>query len=188
MIDANGTVAPEGYQFTPGQGAGSAQASLIWKPGCNIFQDNIFSNDYTFRFRTADDRCRNIKGDTVTINLNVKDVNGDNEKFLPPNIITPNDDGCNDYFAMEGFESDLHSGACAGVVSPHLPNDNCIGKFTSIRIYNRWGKQVFLSTQRNFKWHATNEAAGVYFYTIVYSHPENKTEQTEYKGSISVRF
>jgi hypothetical protein len=188
LIDAEGTVPPEGYQFTPAEGEGEIQTTFTWAPDCGIFVNDIYKNDYVFKFRTTDDRCQNAKADTVLLNVSIKDVDAATGEFVPPNIITPNDDGCNDYFALEGFDPEHAASECGVFVNPNLPNDNCTGRFASIRIYNRWGKEVFTSTQRNFRWTAENEAAGVYFYTIVYSHPENKNHQSEFKGTITVRF
>ena len=189
MVDADGTVPPTGFVFTAGEGSGSAQSTLKWLPDCSIFQDNIFENQYTFTFRTFDNRCQNIKGDTVILDLTVKDVDGSDLTFIPPNVVTPNGDGCNDFFAMEGFEYEAPSSTdCSTYVIPNLPFDNCIGRFSSIRIYNRWGKQVYESTQRHFRWDASGEAAGVYFYTILYMNPLVEEASREYKGTISVRY
>jgi hypothetical protein len=62
-----------------------------------------------------------------------------------------------------------------------LPRDNCTGHFEGITIYNRWGRQVYKSTDRDFKWYADGESAGEYYYLIKYS-------DREYKGIISVAF
>lgn len=62
-----------------------------------------------------------------------------------------------------------------------LPLDNCVGEFVSIRIYNRWGRQVFESTNRNFKWFGEGLPNGVYFYLVQYTHKE-------YRGSVTLRF
>ena len=43
-------------------------------------------------------------GDTVAIGITIRDVDSDIGSFNPPNIITPNGDNCNDYFAMEGVD------------------------------------------------------------------------------------
>jgi hypothetical protein len=177
LIQASGSVEPVGYQFTPGEGEGSAQGTFTWVPECSVFENGVYENDYTFRFRTIDNRCFNAMADTVEVAMTIKDIDGSDTEFLPPNFITPNADGCNDFFGME----DLEDTACGEMHIPKLPKDNCIGKFASIRIYNRWGKQVFHSTKRNFRWHAEAEAAGVYFYTMQYTN-------TEYKGSVTVMY
>jgi hypothetical protein len=48
-------------------------------------------------------------------------------------------------------------------------------------VFNRWGKKIFESGQRNFRWYPTNEGAGVYYYTLKYS-------DKEYKGIITLRY
>lgn len=50
-----------------------------------------------------------------------------------PNTFTPNDDGLNDYFKVEGIG---------------------IGKF-NLEIFNRWGELVFASTDMNHSWDGT---------------------------------
>ena len=61
-----------------------------------------------------------------------------------------------------------------------LPPDNCVGQFQNVRIYNRWGKSVFESLDRNFRWDGGVESAGVYYYFIQYTN-------REYKGTVSLR-
>jgi hypothetical protein len=181
LINADGNVPPTGYEFAPAEGDGSASTTFVWNPDCSIFEKNgEYQNNYTFTFRTYDDRCFNIKGDTVEYKLTIKDVDGSDGEFIPPNIVTANGDGCNDFFAMEELE-DL--GSCNGnpeVIQPHLPKDNCIGRFVEVLIYNRWGGEVYRSERRNFRWYPHDEAAGVYFYTLKFSHKE-------YKGTIHLR-
>ena len=43
------------------------------------------------------------------------------------------------------------------------------------------GNQVFESADRNFRWYAKGEAAGVYYYLVKYTHKE-------YKGALSIRY
>jgi hypothetical protein len=62
-----------------------------------------------------------------------------------------------------------------------LPRDNCAGVFEGIVILNRWGKSVFESRSRDFRWYAEGEASGMYFYHLKYS---NKA----YKGIITLAF
>ncbi|MBN8651574.1 MAG: gliding motility-associated C-terminal domain-containing protein [Cytophagales bacterium] len=178
LIEANGNVTPEGYEFTPVQSVGPVQTIFTWTPDCSVFRDNVYENDYVFMFRVSDNRCFNTKADTVTINIKLKDIVGFGTEFFPPNVFTPNNDGHNDYFAVEGidpFSSNPNPDATVA-----FPPDNCQGQFESVKIFNRWGNPVFESTERKFRWYAPNQAAGVYYYVIKFT---NK----EYRGSLSVR-
>ncbi len=183
LIEAKGNVPPEGYVFTPREGKGKVETVFSWAPDCSLFRSDVFENSYTFKFRVSDDRCFNAKADTVSLTVVLKDVESDDSEFLPPNVFTPNGDGCNDYFALEGIE------ICPFNPDPQtnpdevvsFPPDNCFRRFESVRIYNRWGNPVFESTERKFRWYAPDTAAGVYYYFI-------KFNDKEYKGSVSVRY
>lgn len=182
LLGADGDYGPlEGYTFQAVAGNSPVHSNWSWTPDCSIFQNDIFENHYTLTFRLADDKCYNGKADTVRVNLVIKDVDGSDTAFLPPNVITPNGDDCNDYFAVEGISPT----SCNPEAEPDrlvsLPKDNCVNAFESVRIYNRWGKQVFESSERTFRWYALNESAGVYYYYIQFT---NK----QYRGSLSVRY
>jgi hypothetical protein len=183
LIDARGTVPPQGYVFTPGEGEGAAETTFSWLPDCSIFRDDVYTNEYQFTFRVYDSRCFNVLADTVAVDITIKDVESDLNDFLPPNIITPNDDNCNDYFAMEGIDP-IPAGDCMtldpdGII--RLPKDNCIRHFESVRVYNRWGELVFESNDREFRWYAKGNPNGVYYYVLKFS-------DKEFKSSITVRF
>ncbi|MBN8577865.1 MAG: gliding motility-associated C-terminal domain-containing protein [Cytophagales bacterium] len=183
LIDKGGNVAPSGYEFTPATNKGTVQTTFSWTPGCEVFQNGVFQNEYFFTFRLADDRCYAEKADTVTVYLKLNDAVGHEKEFMPPNVFTPNDDGCNDYFAVEGigpcsYNSDPAQNPDAWVA---FPPDNCQARFESVKIFNRWGNRVFESSDRKFRWYAPNQPAGVYYYVIKFT---NK----EYRGSLSVRF
>jgi hypothetical protein len=183
LLEAKGNVTPEGFTFTSAEGRGRVESVLAWSPDCSVFKNDVYENTYTFKFRVADDRCFAIKADTATLTLHLKDVDNASRAFLPPNVFTPNGDGCNDYFALEGIEPcpynpdpDYNPDAFIS-----LPPDNCVRRFESIHIYNRWGNEVFRSYDRKFRWYAPDAAAGVYYYLIKYT-------DREYKSSLSVRF
>lgn len=175
LVSATGTVEPQGYIFAPAENRGSVPGVFTWNPECNIFENGIYENDYVFTFRVTDDRCFNQKGDTLAVNIKLKDVDGSDTEFLPPNIITPNADNKNDFFAM--VKRDETTGELINI----LPLDNCTGQFKGINIFNRWGRSVFESSSREFKWYVQNEAAGIYYYQLKYS-------DKEYKGAITVSF
>ncbi|MBO0357470.1 gliding motility-associated C-terminal domain-containing protein [Hymenobacter sp. BT186] len=59
----------------------------------------------------------------------------------PPNIITPNHDDKNDYFKLLG------------------PLQGA-----ELRVFNRWGKEVFHSRQYDNTWQADSQPAGIYYY------------------------
>lgn len=182
LLHAEGSVEPTGYTFTPVHRNGSAETTFIWHPDCSIFQNKVYENNYTFTFSMIDKHCITPEGDTVTIAMTIKDVDGTDSEFSPRNFISPNDDGYNDYFAMEGTVPDPKGGDATdidGIV--HFPKDNCDGKFEQIRICNRWGRELFKSDERDFRWYAQDAAVGVYYYFLKFSHKE-------YKGTITVRF
>lgn len=181
LIEATGNVAPEGYGFTTAQNVSPVQATFTWSPDCSVFRDGIYENDYVFTFRVIDNRCFNTKADTVTVNIKLKDIVGYGKEFLPPNVFTPNNDGFNDYFAVEGIDPTISNPDQNPDAEIAFPPDNCQGRFESVKIFNRWGNPVFTSFDRKFRWYAPNQPAGVYYYQIKFT---NK----EYRGSLSVRF
>ncbi len=79
-----------------------------------------------------------------------------------PNVFTPNNDGMNDIFTVE----------IAGKLY----------RCTNMRVYNRWGQLLFVSTGNNTKWDGYSNVgvavpAGTYFYTI-------EVAGMEYKGTL----
>jgi hypothetical protein len=156
LIEATGDTQPEGYVFAPGEGKGTAQTTFSWNPECSIFSNGVYENNYSFVFRIFDDRCFNAMGDTVQVDMVIRDVD-------------------EEFFAMVKYIEET------GEFVDILPKDNCQGHFESIRIYNRWGRQVFESLSRDFRWIPHDEASGVYYYLLKFS---NK----EYRGSVTIRF
>ncbi len=75
-----------------------------------------------------------------------------------PNVFTPNSDGVNDYFYGTGKNIETFE----------------------IRIYNRWGKKVFTSLNKNTKWDGRSNGIecpeGVYYWSATYKDFQNKTQ------------
>jgi CHU_C Type IX secretion signal domain len=173
LIDIGGDQVPEGWAFQGVEGPSVLTSLFRWSPQCSIFSGDVFEHDFYFDFRYSDDRCLTAVVDTVRVNVKVKDVESGNFLADPANVFTPNDDGFNDYYSMERRDA-------TGTLTNILPPDNCRGVFENIRIYNRWGKTVFISSDRNFRWLGLDEAAGVYFYHV-------KFTNREFKGTVSLR-
>lgn len=173
LVEQSGNVEPAGFVFEPQNMTSPLAAKFTWEPDCSVFEDSIYENVYNFKFVLRDDRCYTEKGDTVTLLITVKDVDGSDNEFIPPNVFTPNGDDKNRYFAM------VKEDPVTGELIDILPKDNCIGEFRNIRIYNRWGRRVYESSDRDFRWYGKDMPSGVYYYLITYSHKQ-------YKGMVSI--
>jgi gliding motility-associated-like protein len=88
--------------------------------------------------------------------------------FIIPNVFTPNGDGKNDYFAVDGV-------------------DNYPG--SKLVVYNRWGMKVFEHDSYNSGdyWDGKNQPDGVYYY-VLYQKKRIKgnIEYIEHSGSITI--
>jgi gliding motility-associated-like protein len=83
------------------------------------------------------DQC--LYTDSLVIDINSIDCD-----VFAPNVVTPNGDGINDFFRINGLEN--------------FPN-------SSLFVYNRWGKQIFTSSNYNNDW-MPSQNAGTYFYIL----------------------
>jgi hypothetical protein len=173
-----GTIPPTDYSFANATGLHYVETMFTWDPTCSIFKDGSYDNLYTFKFIVTNNHCKTPLYDTASVRLRIKDVPPDDKNFEPANVITTYPDHCNDFFAIDGFESEP---PCEGQArqAPVPPIENCTNQFERVKIYDRWGKLVFESTDRNFRWYALNASAGVYYYLIKYT-------MKEYKSSLTV--
>jgi hypothetical protein len=173
LLAVNGTRDIDGFEFAPVEGFQTVSSILTWTPDCNNL-DNLDPGNYRFTFTLSDNHCPNPLVDTLSFDVIVNDIENIASEFLPPNVFTPgNGDEVNEYFGMFDFVN--------GQEVNILPTDNCEGVFQNVEIFNRWGKEVYSSKDREFKWFGKGEPAGVYFYQIKYSH-------ITYKGSVSILF
>jgi len=86
--------------------------------------------------------CTDIRIITVTVDIPCAD-------FTVPNVFTPNNDSRNDEFVIKTKDLDKYS----------------------IIIYDRWGKEIYKSTDSTVYWGGLNESGfkapdGVYYYII----------------------
>jgi gliding motility-associated-like protein len=104
---------------------------------CRIIEGGELTNTAVVSAAEADsDTTNNRAVSTIT-------VQGLDLYF--PNTITPNGDGKNDKFIIGGLEK--------------YPGSR-------IRIYNRWGSEVYRSEGYNNDWDGGNLTSGVYFYVL----------------------
>ncbi|QIX60943.1 gliding motility-associated C-terminal domain-containing protein [Hymenobacter sp. BT18] len=149
-------LAAAGMQFTARSAGGQATGSFRWTPACTL----PLGREYAVVFALQEGACRpQPREQTVRFAV----ANPDETAFTPPNIFTPNQDGRNDFFEL-----------------PTLPPDYCAQRFAGIQIFNRWGKPVYESGSRSFRWDGGGLPAGVYFYLIRY------TNQRQYKGYVTI--
>jgi hypothetical protein len=74
---------------------------------------------------------------------------------LLPNAISPNGDGLN-----EGF----------------LPLFPCPPSAYHLRVFNRWGQEIFSSTDPALPWAPDTDALGAYFYTLSFTGMESRRQ------------
>jgi gliding motility-associated-like protein len=104
-----------------------------------------FTGTDQFVYEICDVECpENCSQTTVTITVNPPDC-------TYPNVITPNRDGDNDEFWVDCMENNA------------FPE-------SVIRIFNRWGDEIYFAEPYNNDWQGTHEdkplPAGTYFYLI----------------------
>ncbi len=173
LQNATGNVQPTGFQFSGATGSESIESLFTWKPGCEVFSNGVWENNYTFRFRVNDDRCFSSSASSLDVNIILKDPDSNAERLTLPNVVTPNGDGLNEFFAVDDED---------GLVRPvvNLPLDNCNTEFEGVVILNRWGKTVYRTRDRFFKWYPRPEDAGVYYYVVNFN-------TATYKGVLTVQ-
>jgi gliding motility-associated-like protein len=159
--------------FTPKEGRGRFTTDFIWKPDCRFIKINGQSDEFLIDviLQEKGNTC-NVADAQMTLKINLKDAFSNVDNFLPANAFTPNGDGTNDFFEMENLPA-------VADFNRILPVDNCLYRYNGIKIYNRWGKEVFESKDRNFKWDGSGLPAGVYFYVIDYT-------TRRFKGTVSI--
>lgn len=106
-----------------------------------IFIDWLEEGEFVLTVQETD--ANGCMGKPYTLNIEVI-------PFIPPNVITPNNDQLNDEWVLDEIE--------------FFPENE-------IKIFNRWGKLVFESKNYQNNWQADTSDNGVYFYQI-YLHPK----------------
>lgn len=149
-----------GMQFEEKTGRSPLQSPFAWTPGCETLGGRS-ERTFVMNFTVNDNSCITENAKTTAVTFVVRDrvVNGEP---MIPNVFTPNGDGKNDFFTVTD-----------------LPADNCSNQFKRVEIVNRWGRTVFSSTDRRFRWDGEGYPSGQYFYRIEYTN-------RQYKGPVTL--
>ncbi len=133
--------------FSSTEGPGNAVGDFAWAPGCADISPEPYAIDFILNSKSC--QKHNQVRSTVIFNITTPSL-GDIEPV--PNIITPNGDGLNDVWDIRDLD------------------DPCLTNFKAV-IYDRWGKEVFVTENPAFLWDAKysngNVAEpGTYYRTI----------------------
>ena len=149
-------LASVGMRFEARNGIGVATGIFDWDVSCaaaNLHRDLIVT------FQLIDATCKPLP-QVQRVRLQVRSPDSLAVKLY--NIITPNHDGRNDEFRL-----------------PDLPPNFCDAQFTNIKIFTRWGQQVFNSPDRDFRWPGQG-SSGIYYYYVTY------TDGRKFRGWLEV--
>jgi gliding motility-associated-like protein len=136
--NSSGVKAIYNWFFGDGSNAQTEQSSITHEykePGTYSVILNIGSDGCSFK-------------DTVSFTF---------EKVFVPNLVTPNDDGHNDFYEIKGMSKDW-----------------------TFEVYNRWGKALFKSSDYHNEWSGVELSDGVYYYLII------SPNETRCKGWVQV--
>jgi gliding motility-associated-like protein len=164
LLSATGqgfNLADVGMRFTAPAGTpGQANGTFTWLPTCDgVSVTNGQARELVVTFQLQENTCR-PQPQVRTVRFAVAQPVA--KEFLPPNIITPNGDDKNQFFTLAD-----------------LPPDFCDARFGGVKIFSRWGRQVYESDSRSFRW-AGDGVGGTYYYLITY------TNGQRYKGWVEV--
>lgn len=141
------------YEWQDAKGAGGELNSLLKLiPDCSVFRNEAGEVRTVFYFSVQDSPCYAQMTDTLVLQVTLREKEPSFSDITFPNVFTPNGDGINDRFKING-----------------LPEDACNNKLEAIRILNRWGRILYETTDRHFSWDGDGLPAGVYFYELSYT-------------------
>jgi hypothetical protein len=159
-VNGSNDIAAYGLKQKMNKSANYILSSLIFNPTCevlgkaNFLKVAIVGDEYY---------CNSHFYDTIVYQYFIYDAPYSADSLHLVNIFTPNGDGFNDNFVLNG-----------------LPPDRCGDNFLSAIIVNRWGVKVFETNDRRINWSGAGANDGVYFF-------ESKYQKSNYKGTVELR-
>ncbi len=143
---------PDSMLITATGIGGVGSLSYAWSNGSQGFSTYVSMNTFANYTVTVTDDCGRSASDIATISL-ICDV-------VIPNVFSPNGDGHNDLFVIDGIEYTSNT----------------------VRIYNRWGQLVFESSNYRNQWNGGDLPDGTYFYEVVLQHKKDDP----YTGHVTI--
>ncbi len=131
-------------------GVGSLQYS--WSTGDLGYSTHVPMNVFDNYTVTVTDDCGRSASDVATISL-ICDV-------IVPNVFSPNGDGYNDLFVIEGIQYTSNT----------------------VRVFNRWGQLVYESSNYRNQWNGGDLPDGTYFYEVVLQYKKDDP----YTGHVTI--
>ena len=149
-------LASVGMRFDAQNGTGVASGTFRWDVSCSTVN---LHRDLIVTFQLVDATCLPLP-QLQRVRLQVASPDTTAVKLY--NVITPNNDHYNDEFKL-----------------PDLPPNFCDAQFANLRVFSRWGQQVFESKDREFHWPGQG-SSGLYYYYVTY------TDGRKYRGWLEV--
>lgn len=115
---------------------GFGDLSPLWEDGVSGLVNwvpGLENGDYTI---TVTDECNQSVSSTVTVESGCQ--------IVIPNVFSPNSDGENDRFVIEGI----------------------LGKQNTVKIFNRWGQMVYSTVNYRNQWDGDDVTDGTYYYEV----------------------
>lgn len=132
--------APDSMEITViGSGGYGGQLSYVWSNGGTGNSTFVTMQTEGIYFVTATDACGREAFASVQVDVDCE--------IIIPNVFTPNSDGVNDFWVIEGLAN--------------RPN--------TVRVYNRWGQLVLDSNNYRNTWSALDVPDGTYYYEVIVS-------------------
>lgn len=132
----------------------AVSGSLKWIASCKDLA--LLPEFFSLKATIQNGLCPPYYFRRISLNFDFRDTLG---AFVQvPNVITPNADGFNDALVWDLL----------------LPPNNCSGEFIGIKLFNRWGQQVYSSVERDKFWDGNNLPSGSYFYELSYTNKKMK--------------
>ncbi|GAA4493157.1 hypothetical protein GCM10023172_01360 [Hymenobacter ginsengisoli] len=154
-------LASVGMNFQAQNGTGRATATFAWTPTCGAATANPDGLLVHFALTQSGTICTpHIITRTIRF---VVARPADSLAFRPPNIITPNGDGLNEAFTLDQA----------------LPPNFCASQFAGVSIFSRWGRLIYQSPTRSFRWDGGG-VGGIYYYLVTF------TDGRRFKGWVEV--